>query len=140
MLDLLSNDRAIIVVDGSFLPDSGIATAAWVLAAHNGEIPAIGYSRLPGDNMSNDPYRAAIFGLCLALSVLRVFHRFNPNITGKVVISCDNDEALCHGIEYDLWPRSQAPHFNLLAIVHRFRQSTICLHIFIYIFAFIYIV
>lgn len=123
ILDLISSDQAIIVVDGSFLPDSGIATASWVLAANGGEIPAVGYSRLPDDNTDNDPYRAEIFGLCLALSVLKVFHRYDPTITGRVIISFDNDEALHHGIEHDLWPRSHASHYDLLAVVHRYRQE-----------------
>ena len=123
MVTLIGNNEAIIVVDGSFLPDSGIATASWVLAGQVGEVTVVGFSRLPEGNKSNDPYRAELFGLCLALSVLQVVHKQQPDLRGTVAISCDNDEALRHGIEHDMWPRATAPHFDLIAVVHKFRKS-----------------
>lgn len=72
---LIESGEAIIVADESFLPDNGIATAAWVLAGQTGPIEATGCSRLPdGDNI-NDAYRAELFGLSLALSMLTVLQQ-----------------------------------------------------------------
>ena len=88
-----------------------------------GEVTAVGFSRLPDGNKSNDPYRAELFGLCLALSVLQVIHKQQPDLRGTVTISCDNDEALRHGIEHVMWPRSTAPHFDLIAVLHKFRGT-----------------
>lgn len=117
------------MVDGSFLPDIGITTTAWVLAGRTGLIEATGYLRLPdGDNM-NDAYRADLFGLNLTMLVLSVLQLFKPDLSGFITISYDNDEALRHGIEYKLWPRATAPHFDLIATIHRYRRlSPITLH------------
>lgn len=123
MMTLIQNNQALVVVDGSFLPDSGIATASRITAGQAGEVTAVGFSRLPDGNMSNDPYRADLFGLCLAPSVLQVIHKYQPELRGTITISCDNDEALRHGIEYAMWSRSTAPHFDLIAILDRLRDS-----------------
>ena len=120
---LISSNTAIIVIDGSFLPDSQIATASWVIAGPKGPVKAVGYCRLPDGNSSNDPYRAELFGLCMAMAVLQVLHRMRPEVTGRVIISCDNDEALRQGIEYDLWPKAMAPHHDMVAQLHRLRRE-----------------
>ena len=122
-ITLIERGEAILVADGSYLPNNGIATAAWVLAGPTGPIEATGYSRLPDGNNMNDAYRAELFGLSLALSMLTVLKEFKPDLTGTVTISCDNDEALRHGIEYKLWPRASSPHFDMIATVHRYRRQ-----------------
>ena len=122
-INLISTKQAIIVVDGSYLPGSDIATAAWVFAGPTGPIEGLGYCRLPDGDHHNDPYRAEIFGLCLAMTFLKVLLAARPDITGGINISCDNDEALKQGIEYNMWPRSQAPHFDLLATLHSLRSQ-----------------
>lgn len=91
IINLIKSNKIMIVVDGPFQPDSGVATASWVMAGHEGEALALGYSRLPDGNQSNDPYRAELFGSCLALSVLHVIHRYRPTLRGDIVISCDTD-------------------------------------------------
>ena len=121
---LIESGEAIIVADGSFLPHIGIATVAWVLAGNAGPIEATGYSRLPDENNINDAYRAELFGLSLAMSMLVVLQQFKPDLSGSITISCDNDEALRHGIEYKLWPRATAPHFDLISIIHRYRSQS----------------
>ena len=123
IITLIENNQAIMVVDGSFLPDSGVAAASWVIAGHTGETLAVGYSRLPDGNISNDPYRAELFGLCLALSFLQVINKYKPDLRGSIVISCDNDEALRQGIIHEMWPKSTSSHFDLIAIIHRFRLA-----------------
>ena len=120
---LVESNTAMLVVDGSYLPGTNIATASWVMAGPTGTATAVGYSRLPDGNNDNDPNRAEIFGLCLALTFLHLLHRHDPTLHGKIVVSCDNDEALRHGIEYALWPQTQTSHFDLLATLHRLREK-----------------
>lgn len=122
-IDLISNKQAIIVVDGSYLPGSNIATAAWIFAGPDGPIEGLGYCRLPDGDHDNDPYRAEIFGLCLAVTFLKVIFIARPELTGSITISCDNDEALKQGIMYQMWPKSQSPHFDLLATLHSLRSQ-----------------
>ena len=93
------------------------------MAGPEGPALGLGYSRLPDGNSSNDPYRAELFGLCMALVVLQMFHRMRPDIVGKVVISCDNDEALRQGIEFELWPKAMASHHDMIAQLHRLRRD-----------------
>ena len=125
----IERNEAIIVVDGSFLPDSNIATAAWVFAGPDGPIQGVGYTRHPdGDydydyDYDYDSYRAQIFGLCMALVVRQAVCTMRPDLAGSVTLSCDNDTALRQGIEYNLWPKVQCPHFDQLSIAHKLRQD-----------------
>lgn len=96
--DLIEQNKAIIVVDGSFLPNCGTSTAAWIFAGPGGPVQGVGYSRLPFGNEDNDPYRAELFGFCLALGVLQILHAAYPTLRGRIVLSCDNDQSLRHGI------------------------------------------
>ena len=60
-ITLIESGDGIIVVDGSFIPGSNIATASWVLAGNAGPVQALGYLRLPSGDNENDPYRAEVF-------------------------------------------------------------------------------
>ena len=120
---MIESNDCIMVVDGSFIPGTGIATAPWVMASATGPVQAIGYSRLPGGDHDNDPYRAEIYGLCLGLTFLQVLHSHKPNLSGKVTISCDNNEALRRGMEYELWPKTQSSHFDILSTLPHLRRS-----------------
>ena len=108
-VSLIERNEAIIVVDGPFLPDTNIATAARAFAGPVGPIQGVGYARLPDGDYDNDPYRAEIFGLCMVLVVLRAVCTMHPDLAGSVMLSCDNDAALRQGIEYNLWPKVQCP-------------------------------
>ena len=57
------------------------------------------------------------------MTFLKVLLTARPDVTGDIYISCDNDEALKQGIEYNMWPRPQAPHFDLLATLHSLRSQ-----------------
>ena len=122
-IDMIENHDCIIVVDGSYIPGTGVATASWVLARNEGPVQALGYSRLPGGDNDNDPYRGERYGLCLGLTFLQVLHQHHPQLSGEVTISCDNDEALRRGIEFNLWPKTQSSHFDMLATLHHLRKS-----------------
>ena len=122
-MTLIEHHQALLVVDGSFLPDSNIATAAWVLAGPSGPMHGVGYAWLSDGHYDNDPYRAEIFGLCMALVVVQAICTLRPDLTGSITLSCDNDAALRQGIEYNIWPKVQSSHFDLLSLAHRLRQK-----------------
>lgn len=121
-IDLIINEQAIIVVDGSYLPGSNIAIAAWIFAGPDGPVEGLGYCRLPDGDHHNDPYRAGVFVLCLAITFVKVLTIAHPELTGSITISCDNHEALKKGMIYQLWPKSQSPHFDLMATLHSLRS------------------
>ena len=59
----------------------------------------------------------------MALGVLQVLHIKFPDLRGTVIISCDNDESLRRGIEYQQWPTVQSPHFDLLSLLYHMRRD-----------------
>ena len=87
-----------IVCDGSYFPDTKIATAAFVIEDIYLRELGKGYCRVNGDVPEIGPYRAELGGVHLVLNVLKEVCRECAVKKGSVVIYCD-----CEAVIKMLW-------------------------------------
>lgn len=119
----IENNTAICVVDGSFHPEYGFGTAAWVFDNGLDEIQATGCSRAVGEVKFMCSYRAELFGIYLALQTTLLICKQFDIIDGGIEIGCDNTEAIRKGLAELYFPSIQHKHFDLLWAIHSLRQK-----------------
>ena len=85
--------RAVGVSDGSYDPDNGLSSAAWIIYTPDGQA-LDGAGMVPGTVLDHNSYRGELGGLLAQLQTLQKIEDIYPGQEYDVIVACDGESAL----------------------------------------------
>lgn len=112
-----------LVSDGSFRPDSLVATYEVRLEDRNQQHQIIFTQYVPGNLADNDAYRAEAAGILAGLELIHAISTYCNLPSGKVLMGCDGQSALSMAFNHTWEIRTTDQHHDIMSCIHHRRDS-----------------
>ena len=122
ILQAVASGTCIAVTDGSFDPDTKLATACWIIEGRTSEGRAKGAAKTPGNTQHMDAYRAELHGIYCILYCMKTLCEMFQVEVGRLTIACDCDGALFRALKYKTRATISIPNFDLLWAIADLRK------------------
>ena len=111
------------MTDGSYDPETNLATAYWIIEGQDNRHQAKGASQTPGNCTDMDAYRAELYGIYCILLSIKYISKHHGIEDREIKIICNCKGVLTRAIKHDDCPTTRHPNYDLLWLIFDLRDD-----------------